>query len=165
MNQVILIGRLTANPELSYTPNSQTAVCRFTLAVDRPRREGQDQGADFLHITVWGRQAENCDRYLAKGRQAAVLGRIQTGSYKNREGVTVNTTDIIANNVEFLGGGQGNAQGGQDRSYQGGTQGENLRSGGFSRNQGVARSEAKEVAQIDMDYPETFALSDDGVPF
>ena len=89
MNSVVLIGRLARDPELSYTPNTQTAVTRFTLAVDRPRRQGEDQGADFIRITVFGRQAETCDRYLSKGRQAAVLGRIQTGSYKNREGVTV----------------------------------------------------------------------------
>lgn len=105
MNSVTLVGRLTRDPELSYTP-SQVACTHFTLAVDRPRREGQDQGADFIRITVFGRQAENCDRFLSKGRQVAVHGRIQTGSYKNREGVTVYTTDVIADNVEFLGGAQ-----------------------------------------------------------
>jgi single-strand DNA-binding protein len=125
MNSVVLIGRLARDPELSYTPSTQTAVCHFTLAVDRPRRNGEERGADFLRITVFGRQAENCDRYLSKGRQAAVHGRIETGSYKNREGVTVYTTDIIADNVEFL----GNGQGGQN---QGGSYGNN---GGYS-NQG-----------------------------
>ena len=106
MNSVILIGRLTRDPELRYTPEPQTAVANFTLAVDRPRRDGQDQGADFIRITVWGKQAETCDRYLRKGRQAAVMGRIQTGSYKNRNGETVYTTDVVADRVEFLGGGQ-----------------------------------------------------------
>ena len=104
MNQVILIGRLTKDCELSYTPNTQTAVCRMTLAVDRPKRNGEDQGADFIRITVWGRQAETCDRYLSKGRQVAVAGRIQTGSYKDRSGQTVYTTDVVAERVEFLGG-------------------------------------------------------------
>lgn len=111
MNTVILIGRLARDTELSYTPNSQTAVCKFTLAVDRPRREGKDQGADFIRITVFGKQAESCNRYLSKGRQAAVHGRIQTGSYKDREGATVYTTDIIADHVEFLGSASGNQQG------------------------------------------------------
>ena len=124
MNSVVLIGRLARDPELSYTPSTQTAVCHFTLAVDRPRRQGEDQGADFLRVTVFGRQAENCDRFLAKGRQAAVHGRIETGSYKNREGVTVYTTDIIADNVEFLGSGQGGQNGGQggfgQNDYNGG---------------------------------------------
>ena len=109
MNSVVLIGRLTRDPELSYTPNTQTAVAHFSIAVDRPRRNGEDAGADFIRITVFGKQAETCDRYLNKGRQVAVLGRIQTGSYKNREGVTVYTTDVIADRVEFLGQGNSNA--------------------------------------------------------
>jgi single-strand DNA-binding protein len=116
MNTCILIGRLCANPELSYTPNTQTAVGRFTIAVDRPRRDGEDQGADFIRITVWGRQAETCDRYLSKGRQVAVQGRIQTGSYKDRNGETVYTTDVIADRVEFLGsaGGENSASNGRN---------------------------------------------------
>lgn len=106
MNSAILIGRLTKDPELSYTPQNQTAVCRFTLAVDRPRRQGEEASADFIRITVWERQAENCDRYLRKGSQCAVRGKIQTGSYKDRNGETVYTTDVVAdkfNGVEFLG--------------------------------------------------------------
>lgn len=102
MNSVILIGRLTKDPEISYTPNTQTAVCKFSLAVDKPRKQGEEKKADFFRITVFGRQAENCNKYLSKGRQTAIHGRIETGSYKNREGATVNTTDIIADNVEFL---------------------------------------------------------------
>lgn len=103
MNNVILIGRLAKDPELTYTPNTQTAVGRFTLAVDRPKIDGEDQGADFIRVTVWGRQAETCDRYLAKGRQVAIHGRIQTGSYKTKDGQTVYTTDVVADSVEFLG--------------------------------------------------------------
>lgn len=121
MNSVILIGRLTKDPELSYTPNTQTAVGRFTLAVDRPKRRGEDQGADFIRVTVWGNQAENCGRYLAKGRQAAVHGRIQTGSYKDRSGQTVYTTDVVADNVEFLGGAQGDNSRSEGRNQQNGT--------------------------------------------
>lgn len=121
MNSVILIGRLTKDPELSYTPNTQTAVGRFTLAIDRPRRRGEDQGADFIRVTVWGNQAENCGRYLAKGRQAAVHGRIQTGSYKDRSGQTVYTTDVVADNVEFLGGAQGDNSRSEGRNQQNGT--------------------------------------------
>ena len=101
MNNVILIGRLTKDPELSFTP-SQTALCKFTIAVDRQSKE--EKTADFIRIVVWGKQAENCDRYLFKGKQVAVNGRIQTGSYKDKDGKTVYTTDVIANNVEFLGG-------------------------------------------------------------
>ena len=104
MNQVVLIGRLCNDPELSYTQQNQTAVCKFTLAVDRMKK---DDGADFIRITAWGKLAENCDRYLSKGRQAAVHGRIQTGSYTNKDGQKVYSTDVVAQNVEFLGGGSG----------------------------------------------------------
>lgn len=100
MNSVILIGRLARDPEMSYT-QQQTAVTKFTLAVDRMKKE---DGADFIRVTVWGKQAETCDRYLRKGRQIAVMGRIQSGSYKNKEGATVYTTDVVADRVEFLGG-------------------------------------------------------------
>ena len=96
MNSVILTGRLTADPEVGYTP-SQKAVCKFTLAVDRVK-----EGADFIRIVAWDRQAENIGKYLRKGSKCAVNGRIQTGSYKDREGKTVYTTDVIAINVEFL---------------------------------------------------------------
>lgn len=107
MNEVVLLGRLTRDPELRYTTNSQMPVCTFTLAVDRPvSRDRQNNGptADFIRITVFGRQAENCSKYLQKGREAAVQGRIQTGSYQNRDGQTVYTTDVVANRVEFVGG-------------------------------------------------------------
>lgn len=100
MNNVVLIGRLTRDPELRYIPESQNAVATFTLAVNRPF--SKEKQADFIRITVFGKQAENCERYLKKGRMAAVQGRIQTGSYTNKEGVTVYTTDVIAERVEFL---------------------------------------------------------------
>ena len=96
MNNVILIGRLTADPELGYT-QSQKAMCRFTLAVDR-----RTEGADFIRIIAWDRQAENIGRYLHKGSKCAVNGRIQTGSYKDKDGKTVYTTDVVAGHVEFL---------------------------------------------------------------
>ena len=167
MNSVVLIGRLARDPELSYTPNTQTAVCRFTLAVDRPRRQGEDQGADFLRITVFGRQAETCDRYLSKGRQAAVHGRIETGSYKNREGVTVYTTDIIADGVEFLGGGNGGGQG-QGGSYQSQSQGGfgGGRDSGFgdTRDTGFSNAPQDTVGGFD-DLPDTFQAAEDDIPF
>ena len=102
MNSVVLIGNLTKDPETGYTPQ-QTAITHFSLAVSRPRKNGEDQGADFIRITTFGKQAEICDRYLSKGRKVAIHGRIQTGSYKNKDGITVYTTDVIADNVEFLG--------------------------------------------------------------
>ena len=101
MNSVVLVGRLTKDPELRYT-NSQTPVCQFTLAVDRKVKQGEDKAADFIRITVFGKIAESSAKYLNKGKQAAVLGRLQTGSYKNKNGETIYTTDVIASEVQFL---------------------------------------------------------------
>ena len=100
MNKIILTGRLTAKPELNYT-QSQMAVTKFTIAVDR---FSKDKGADFIRVTVFGKQAENVCRYMDKGRMIAVEGSLQTGSYKDRDGKTVYTQDVIANHTEFLGG-------------------------------------------------------------
>ena len=102
MNNVAPIGRLTKDPELFYTQNTQTAVARFTLAVDRLVKSGEEKKADFPRIIVFGKQAENCGKYLKKGSLICVLGRIQTGSYQNKNNVTVYTTDIVANRVQFL---------------------------------------------------------------
>ena len=162
MNSVILIGRLARDPELSYTANTQTAVCHFTLAVSRPRRNGEDQGADFLRVTVFGRQAENCDRYLAKGRQCAVHGRIETGSYKNREGVNVNTFDIIADNVEFLG--TGNGEGRRDTFASRDTFTGREPFGGFDTQDTGFSAPAEPLAGFD-DMPDTFQAAEDDIPF
>lgn len=146
MNSVVLIGRLTKAPELSYTANTQTACGRFTLAVDRPKRNGEDQGADFIRITVWGKQAETCDRYLDKGRQVAVHGRIETGSFKNRDGQTVYTTDVIADRVEFLGSPQG-----ENSPYNG-------------RNDAQPRNTASQNLIDDIDGWAPFNATDDDFP-
>lgn len=98
MNQVTLIGRLTKKPELEYT-RGNTAVTKFTIAVDR---ESRDTGADFIRVTAFGKRAESICRYMDKGRQIAIQGRIQTGSYE-KDGRTVYTQDIIIENDEFLG--------------------------------------------------------------
>jgi single-strand DNA-binding protein len=102
MNSVVLIGRLTKDPEVRYNPSTQMAVANFTLAIDRPVRTGKDKQTDFPRVTVFGKSAENCERYLKKGLMVAVKGSIQTGNYKNKNGETVYTTDVIAERVEFL---------------------------------------------------------------
>ena len=102
MNQVVLIGRLTKDVDLTYTTGSQMAVAKFTLAIDRPVKKGSDKQADFIRIIAFGKTAENCDKYLCKGRLVAVNGAIQTGSYQNKGGNTVYTTDVVTNRVEFL---------------------------------------------------------------
>ena len=103
VNSVVLIGRLTRDPELRYTTGgNQMAIAKFSIAVDRPVRQGEERKADFPRITVFGKQAENCEKYLAKGRMVGIQGRIQTGSYPDKDGKTVYTTDVIADRVEFL---------------------------------------------------------------
>ena len=101
MNATQLIGRLTKDVDVRYT-NDQIPVARFTLAVDRIAKKGENKEADFIPITVFGRQAETCEKYIHKGSKVAVKGRIQTGKYTNKNGDTVYTTDVIAENVEFL---------------------------------------------------------------
>ena len=101
MNSVALIGRLTRDPEVRYSSGSQTAVAKFTLAVNRPFAKEGEQDADFIGITCFGKTAELVERYMSKGRQVGVTGRIQTGSYE-KDGRKVYTTDVIADRVEFL---------------------------------------------------------------
>ena len=101
MNTVILIGRLTKDPEIRVISQSETTVANFTLAVDRPM--AKEKTADFIRIVCFGKTAELCERFLTKGRQVAVNGRIQTGSYKTQSGETRYTTEVVAERVEFLG--------------------------------------------------------------
>ncbi len=98
MNSVVLVGRLTRDPALRFVASSGKAVANFTLAVNRAYNKDQ---ADFLRVVVFGKQAENAANYLTKGRLCAVKGSIQTGSYE-KSGVKHYTTDIVADNVEFL---------------------------------------------------------------
>lgn len=102
MNRVILIGRLTRDPELKYTP-AGVAVTQFTLAVDRPFTSGQgEREADFIPVVTWRQLAETCANYLRKGRLTAVEGRIQVRNYENGEGQRIYVTEVIADNVRFL---------------------------------------------------------------
>lgn len=102
MNKVFLIGRLSRDPELRHT-TSGTAVCQINVAINRPVSQGTEPQTDFINVTIWNRQAENVAKYLSKGRQIAVEGRIQVRNYDNNEGKRVYVTEVIANNVEFLG--------------------------------------------------------------
>ena len=116
MNSVALIGRLTRDPEIRYT-GDQMAIATFSIAIDRPPRRDGTRETDFPRITVFGRQAENCEKYLKKGRMVGVTGRIQTGSYTNKNGDKVYTTDIVADRVEFLE--WGDREGGQNQGGYG----------------------------------------------
>ena len=102
MNSVNLIGRLTRDPEVRYAAGSQMAVCTFSVAIARPVRKDGEKQTYFPRVKCFGKQAENCEKFLAKGRLVGVQGRIQTGSYTNKDGATVYTTDVVADRVEFL---------------------------------------------------------------
>jgi single-strand DNA-binding protein len=109
LNKVVLIGRLGADPELRYTPNG-TAVCNFTLAVQRDYTNSQgEREVDWVDIVVWRKQAENCANHLEKGRLVAVDGRIQVRYYETNEGQRRKVTEIVANNVTFLDWGNSNS--------------------------------------------------------
>ena len=102
MNKVILMGRLTRDPDVRYSAGENaTAVARYTLAVDRRFKRDGDATADFIGCVAFGRQAEFAEKYLRQGTKIAITGRIQTGSYTNREGQKVYTTDVVVEEQEF----------------------------------------------------------------
>lgn len=102
INRVVLVGRLTKDPELKYTQGG-IAVCRFTLACNRPfKNDSGDQQADFINCVAWRKQAENVANYLRKGSLAGVDGRIQTGSFEGQDGKRVYTTEVVADSTQFL---------------------------------------------------------------
>lgn len=107
MNKVILIGRLTRDPELNFAAGSGTAVTRFSLAVKRPFKKDE---SDFINCVAFGKTGETIAQYITKGRQLAVTGSIRTGSYDAKDGSKRYTTDIIVDSFEFLGNGQGHNQ-------------------------------------------------------
>jgi single-strand DNA-binding protein len=105
MNKVVLIGRLTRDPDIRYSQNgdSSQAIARYTLAVDRRfRRQDGEQSADFIGCVAFGRSAEFAEKYLHQGTKIAIEGRIQTGSYTRQDGTKVYTTDVVVENQEFV---------------------------------------------------------------
>lgn len=118
MNQVVLIGRLTKDPEIRVTRSGQKS-CTFDLAVNRPKDKNGNQQADFIRCVCWGVTAENLAKYQAKGSQIAVAGRIQTGSYENSKGQKVYTTDVYVQQLQYLEhkNSRAQAQGGYQQSY------------------------------------------------
>lgn len=110
MNSVVLIGRLVKEPELRYIQGSDNAYCRFTLAVDKGMSKEKKQEAelnnrptaDFINIVVWGKQAEHCQKYLQKGRNVAIQGRLQSGSYTAQDGTRRFVTEVWAERVQFI---------------------------------------------------------------
>ena len=143
MNKVILMGRLTRDPDIRYSQGENAmAIARYTLAVDRRgRKDGSsEQTADFISCVSFGKIAEFAERYLRQGTTIVAEGRIQTGSYTNKDGNKVYTTDVVANRVEFLGGREGGS--------------------------GAGFGQAQSAPAVDMGIPEGFsAIDDEDIPF
>lgn len=166
MNSVVLIGRLTRDPDVRYIPESQIAVATFTVAINRGKdRDGNDRGTDYIRVKVFGRQAENCERFLSKGRLVGVQGSIQTGSYTNKDGQTVYTTDVLGNWVEFIDRGN-SRRNEQQGGYNQESHGESYSSRENYNSQSNRAQPAQEYRQESMQPPEGFrAINDDDIPF
>lgn len=147
VNKAFLLGNLGADPELRYT-GSQTPVCTLNLATGERRRNAEGEWVDHTEwhsVVVWGKQAENCSRYLSKGRQVFIEGRIQTRKWQDKDGRDRYTTEIVASNVQFVGGrGEGSAGGLANDIEQ-------------SRNRGGSSMPPAE--------PEGVSFDDDDIPF
>lgn len=164
MNQVVLIGRLTRDPELRFIPGSGTAVARFALAVNREfKREGQPD-ADFFNVVVWGKSAENTANYLKKGRLCAVHGSLRNNNYEDKNGVKHYNVEVNANRVEFLEWGDSNNQ--QRPNNQNNQQNYNQNQG--YQNQGYQQQQPQQQQrpQQNNDFDSFQAIDgDDDIPF
>ena len=155
MNKVFLIGRLSRDPELRHT-TSGMPVCQINVAISRPVSQGSEPQTDFINVVVWNKQAENVAKYLSKGRQIAVEGRIQTRNYDNNEGKRTYVTEVIASNVEFLGSANDN-----NRS--------NTNSNPFDGNPFDSMEPPMDTTSVDNDpfasFGEKVEISDNELPF
>jgi single-strand DNA-binding protein len=167
LNRIILIGRLTRDPELRYTP-AGVAVTQFTLAVDRNfTGQNGEREADFIPVVTWRQLAETCANYLRKGRLTAVEGRIQVRNYENNEGKRVYVTEVIADNVRFLESSQ-NREGGNNTSSGASVPEEPAFGGGGNSGRGNSNN----VSRNNNNNQDPFSgdgkpidISDDDLPF
>ena len=151
INMVVLVGRLTRDAELKYT-NSGIAVCKFSLAVNRKKRSGDnwEDEVSFIDIVVWGKQGEAISRYLEKGKQVSVAGELRQSRWE-QDGQSRSRMEVVANNVQLLGGGSGSGQNSQNRNEK--------TAGNFTQNSGQNR---KSDSGFSSNGPEQF---DDDIPF
>jgi len=161
MNKVILIGRLTKDPELRYT-NANRAVTQITVAINRTfTNQNGEREADFINVNVWDKQAENVSKYLSKGRLVAVEGRIQTRNYENNEGKRVYVTEVVASNVQFL----------ESKGSQNAVSNQDFNPFDNNMTEDFSNKENKDVVTVDVDndpfenFGQSVDLSDDDLPF
>lgn len=176
MNRVVLVGRLTKDPELRYTP-AGVAVATFTLAVNRTFTNQQgEREADFINCVVWRKPAENVANFLKKGSMAGVDGRVQTRNYEGNDGKRVYVTEIVAENVQFLeprnsnGGGGNNYQGGNNNNYNNGGSNSGqapTNNGGFGQDQQQSQNQNYQSTNNDpfASDGKPIDISDDDLPF
>ena len=159
MNKVILMGRLTRDPEIRYSQGERsTAVARYSLAVNRTFKRDGEPDADFINCVAFGRQAEFAEKYFHKGIRIVITGRIQTGSYTNKDGVRVYTTDIIVDDQEFA---DSKGQGGDNSGFGGGNSYGGGNRGGYQQRTRPAPSSA--IGDGFMNIPD--GVEDEGLPF
>lgn len=169
LNRVVLVGRLTRDPDLRYTPNG-VAVANFNIAVNRPFSNQQgEREADFINGVVWRRQAENLANYMKKGNLIGVDGRIQTRSYEGQDGKTVYVTEVVADSIQFLetkgaSGGQGAGPSGYQQN-QNQNQYQNQNQNQFQQNQNQNQSQNQSNDDPFRNNGEPIDISDDDLPF
>ncbi len=162
MNKVILIGRLARDPEMRTTMSGMN-VTRFTIAVTRTYQDQNgERGADFINCVAWRKQAENIAKYCTKGTQVAVDGRIQTGSYDAQDGSKRYTTDIICDNVTFLGS---KSDANNNSGYNNFNNNNSYNDQSYNANQGGDMPTSDISEDPFKDFGEEIALSDDDLPF
>ncbi|HAC2965571.1 TPA_asm: single-stranded DNA-binding protein [Listeria monocytogenes] len=159
MNRVVLVGRLTKDPDLRYTP-AGAAVATFTLAVNRPFKNGQgEQEADFIQCVVWRKPAENVANFLKKGSLTGVDGRVQTRNYEGNDGKRVYVTEIVAESVQFLEPKQ--------NAVEGSTPNNNQNEASYSNNNknGLYRASSSQNSDSFANEGKPIDISDDDLPF
>lgn len=161
-NKIILVGNIGKDPELRYTPQS-LAVCSFTMATNEKRRDksGEFQNvATWFKVTLWGNQAENAAKYLAKGRQVYIEGRLRIEEWTDRDGNNRQTLEVNGTDMQFIGGGRDEGSGGE---YSGGGQSQREdHDSGFTGTAPAASSSSSAAASAPVSAP---AAADDDIPF
>lgn len=162
MNKSMILGRLTRDPDVRYSdnPEGRLAIARFTVAVNRPVPKGEKEKADFISCVAFGRTAQLIEKYFAKGSRILVEGRIQTGSYKNRDGQTVYTTDLYTEKIEFIDYKNNQPEDRNRQQNQSSSQ-----AGQQNAQQAVQRNPPPPPPEAYYQYGWTDEMTDEGLPF
>ena len=163
LNNVTIIGRLTRDVELSYTPGNNTALAKFSIANNEYRGNNQDDQVSYFDIVVWGRMAEVCNQFLTKGRQAAISGRLRQERFQDKSGQNRSKVVIVASNLQFIGGRNENNQGSNNGFSQGNQMGQ--RSPQMAQGNGQANQMGQENGSHMTAWADDIIPDDDDPPF